>query len=52
MRNYGLLIEAIKSIYGFSVAEAKIYCKGLNNKQKDYLIKGFENACKRAFYED
>jgi hypothetical protein len=51
MKN-NLLIEAIKSIYGFTTKEAKIYIKGISEKRKQYLIEGFEKAIKQSYYND
>ena len=47
-----LLIEAIKSIYGFTTKEAKIYIKTISKKRKELLIDGFKQAVKKAWYND
>ena len=47
-----LLIESIKSIYGFTTKEAKIYIKSISEKRKQYLIDGFKNAVKQCYYND
>lgn len=46
------LIEIIKSDYGFTEKQAKEYIKTISKKQKELIIKGFENNAKKSFYED
>lgn len=52
MRENNLLIEAIKSIYGFTTKEAKTYIKSISEKRKQLLIDGFKQAIKQSYYND
>lgn len=47
-----LLLEAIKSIYGFTTKEAKKYIKSMSEKRKKLLIEGFQQSIKQSYYND
>ena len=52
MNDEELLIESIKSIYGFTTKEAKIYIKSISEKRKQYLIEGIKKSIKDCYYND
>lgn len=50
--NNKLLIEIIKSNYGFTNKEAKEYLKNISCERKFYLLQGFLTEAKKSFEED
>lgn len=47
-----LLIEIVKESYGFTTKQAKDYIKTISNVAKQYLIDGYKQTAKKAFYND
>lgn len=46
------LLLIVKLNYGYNTKQAKQYIKTLSQKQKDFLIEGYKQQCKQAFYND
>lgn len=47
-----LLIESVKSFYGFTTKEAKNYVKTITEKRKQFLIEGYKQNIIKSFYND
>lgn len=46
------VLDAIKSIYGFTTREAEKYMHEISETRKELIMQGFYSACNKAFYED
>lgn len=52
MKNNKIVIEALKSFYGFTTKEAAELARNTTEERKNYLIETFSQQAKKAFYED
>ena len=50
--NNKIVIEALKSFYGYTTKEAAELARTATDERKKYLIEGYKQQNKKAFYND